>query len=240
MDRIVSLVPSITELVAWLGAGDRLVGRTKFCTEPPDLAATVPALGGTKDPAIEAIVAARPDLVIANKEENRREDVEALREAGLRVVVTDPNSVAEAAAMVEKIGGLIGSPTVAAQLADEIRVEIDVAPDPVAVFVATWWRPLMAMGGATFGNDVVCCAGGRNVFESSPRYPEVSLAEVEAASPDIILLPDEPFLFAERHLPPFAAIAPTRIIDGKLLWWYGPRLPGSIRTLRALLEDQGR
>jgi ABC-type hemin transport system substrate-binding protein len=238
--RIVSLVPSITELVDWLGAGSRLVGRTKFCTEPPELAQLVPAFGGTKDPDVTGIVAVQPDLVIANKEENRREDVEALRAAGVRVAVTDPDSVGEAAAMVEEVGLLIGAQAEAARLATEIRAEIRPVDDPVGVFVATWWRPLMAMGGATFGNDVVRCAGGRNVFESLVRYPEVSLEAVAAARPDIILLPDEPFLFAERHVPPFSAIAPTRIIDGKLVWWYGPRLPQSIRTLRALLKGQAR
>ena len=91
--RIVSLVPSLTELVWWLGAGDLLVGRTRFCTEPAGAVESVPAMGGTKNPDLERIVAARPDLVIANKEENRRDDVVALQAAGLVVHVTDPNSV---------------------------------------------------------------------------------------------------------------------------------------------------
>ncbi|HXU23926.1 MAG TPA: helical backbone metal receptor, partial [Tepidiformaceae bacterium] len=96
--RIVSLVPSLTELVWWLGAGERLVGRTRFCTEPAGLVEAVPIMGGTKNPHVERIVSARPDLVVANKEENRREDVEALQQAGLHVLLTDPNTVEEALA----------------------------------------------------------------------------------------------------------------------------------------------
>ena len=94
--RIVSLVPSLTELVAWLGAADRLVGRTKFCTEPPGAVGRIPAVGGTKNPDIAAITALQPDLVIANREENRREDVEALRAAGIEVLVTGIDTVGEA------------------------------------------------------------------------------------------------------------------------------------------------
>src|SRR5690606_2804454 len=100
---IVSLVPSITDLVVWLGAGDRLAGRTRFCVEPRGQIEAVPVVGGTKDPDIEAIAEGKPALVLANREENRREDVEALRQAGIDVLVTDPNSVAEAVAMIREV-----------------------------------------------------------------------------------------------------------------------------------------
>ena len=238
MERIVSLVPSLTELVAWLGAGDQLVGRTRFCTHPEDLVATVPAIGGTKDPDVAAIIALQSTLVVANNEENRREDVEALEAAGLRVIATDPNTVAEAAAMVGMLGAILERMGPADELASAIEAELSSDPPVVRVFVATWWRPLMAMAGNTFGDDLLRCAGGLNVFGHLSRYPEVSLEAVAAQRPDHILLPDEPFHFQERHIPAFSAIAPTQIIDGKIIWWYGPRLPKSIRTLRSLLHGQ--
>jgi ABC-type hemin transport system substrate-binding protein len=97
----------------------------------------------------------------------------------------------------------------------------------------------MGMGSETFGHDVLRVAGGDNVLGGRSRYPQTSFGEVADLRPDLILLPDEPFRFQQRHVPPFAAIAPTRIIDGKLLWWYGPRLPESIRALRKLLIGQG-
>jgi ABC-type Fe3+-hydroxamate transport system substrate-binding protein len=237
MPGVVSLVPSLTELAVWLGAGDRLIGRTRFCTEPGDALLDVPALGGTKDPDIGAIVDAGPSLVLANKEENRREDIEALRAAGLTVLLTEPNTVLEAASMVETIGKVLECAEGAAGLAAEIRAEAASGPQGASprVFVAVWWRPLMGLGSDTFGSDVLRAAGAANVLEGRPRYPRVTLDEVREARPDIIVLPDEPFRFQQRHVPPFAGIAPSHLVDGKLLWWYGPRLPESIRRLRALL-----
>jgi len=240
VQTIISLVPSLTELIAWLGAGDRLIGRTRFCVEPAGSIEHVPALGGTKDPDVTKICSLRPSLVLANREENRRDDVEALRETGLSVLLTDPNTVAEAASMIEEIGDAIGASRPAAQLAADIRREIE-TPSPAhrpRVFVPIWLRPLMGMGSGTFGHDVLRAAGADNVLAGRPRYPETSLAEVSKLGPDLILLPDEPFRFQEKHVPPFAAVAPTHIIDGKLMWWYGPRLPGSIRVLRALIAGQ--
>lgn len=233
MESIVSLVPSVTELVYAIGAGQLLVGRTRFCVEPAGQVEQVPALGGTKDPDVAAVVALRPSLVIANREENRREDVKRLQTAGIEVLVTDPSSVEGAAAMVEQVGIRLGCSASAGKLAAEIRQEAAVVPAAhVRVFVASWWRPLMALGGDTYGSDLVRRAGGENVTAHLERYPRVELEELVALQPDLILLPDEPFLFRERHRPPFERFAPARIIDGKLLWWHGPRTPGALRTLR--------
>lgn len=236
--RIVSLVPSLTELVDWLGAGDRLVGRTTFCTEPPTIAARAPAVGGTKNPKIDRIVALGPDLVIANKEENRREDVEALRAAGLPVLVTDPNTVDEAVVMVEELGALLGCGERAAGLASETRVELVASPAARGrrVFVAVWHSPLLGLGSDTYGHNLLERAGARNVLAGRTRYPEVSMGEIEALQPDLILLPDEPFPFAAEHAALYGRIAPARVLDGKLLWWYGPRMPRAIRVLRELLR----
>jgi ABC-type hemin transport system substrate-binding protein len=237
--RIMSLVPSLTELVWWLGGGERLVGRTRFCVEPAGQIERVPAFGGTKDPDVAAIVTLEPDLVIANREENRKEDVEALRGAGLNVLLTDPGTVLEAAATIRGLGEAIGAQGAAAVLANELsRLASDVPEARVRVFVPIWRKPLMGLGSDTFGDDMLRCAGAVNVLAGKDRYPEVCMEEVAALGADLVLLPDEPFRFTERHIPEFSGIAPARVIDGQLLFWYGPRTGDAIRRLRALLGSE--
>ena len=252
--RIVSLVPSLTELVAWLGAGDRLVGRTRFCTEPRDLAERVPHIGGTKNPNIERIVELAPDLVIANKEENRQEDIEALRRAGLDVLLTDPNTVEGAVEMIGEVGGLLECGRRAAELTADIRAALGDRPSPPAplptphsrgrgevlrVYVGVWHQPMMGLGSQSYGHSLVEACGAVNVLRERPRYPAVTFDEVAGLEPDLILLPDEPFPFDEGHARAYGAFAPTRVVDGKLLWWYGPRMPRAIRDLRALFAGVG-
>ncbi len=234
--RIVSLVPSLTEFVCWMGRGDALVGRTRFCDSPPGLEKRVPSVGGTKDPEVTRIVALRPDLVLANREENRREDVEALREAGLDVLVTDPNTLEQALEMFATLGKLLGVPGRARELTGETRAAL-ADPGPARqprVFVAVWKRPLMGLGSATYGHDLIEQAGALNVLCDLQRYPEVTLAEIRARAPDLVLLPDEPYHFGEVDAAEYSGIAPTRLVDGRMLWWYGPRLPGAIRALRTI------
>lgn len=236
--RIVSLVPSLSELVWWLGAGDRLVGRTRFCVQPAEVAAATVDVGGTKDPDIRTILGLAPDLVLANREENRREDVEALRGHGLRVLVTDPNSVKDAMQMALQLGVVLGCEERARELYSEVAAVCANAPDPsLRVFVPIWRSPLMAMGGDCYGNDVLRLAGGTNVFGDRARYPEVKMEDVAATRPDLVLLPDEPYRFRDVHVADYAEIAPARVIDGQLLWWYGPRMGASIVALRKMLTQ---
>ena len=234
--RIVSLVPSLTELVAWLGLLDSLAGRTRFCTEPAEVE-RVPVIGGTKNPKVDRIVALAPDLVVANKEENRREDIEALREAGVDVLVTDPNTVPEAVAMIRELGARLGRAERAELLAMDVERELEPeAPGRrLRVFVPIWKEPLMGLGGASYGHDLLERAGAVNVLGDRPRYPEVTLAEVAALEPDLVLLPDEPYPFREAELAMFEGVAPARLVDGKLLWWYGPRIPAALTTLRQII-----
>ena len=252
-ERIVSLVPSLTELVAWLGAGERLVGRTKFCTEPPGLAQSVPALGGTKNPDLARIIRLAPDLVIANREENRREDIEALRAAGLEVLLTHPDTVDEALEMIEELGRLLGVAGSSADLARDIEAALAPSPpDPLSrlvphgrggasrVYVGVWHNPMMGLGSGTYGDSVLEACGGENVLADQQRYPELTMAELRALKPQLILLPDEPFPFDASHAALYGEVAPARVVDGKLLWWYGPRIPEAIRTLRAILREAAR
>ena len=198
-------------------------------------------VGGTKDPDIRAITGLAPDLVLANKEENRREDVEALRGRGIRVLVTDPNSVKDAMQMTLQLGVVLGCEERARELYSEVATVCASAPEPVLrVFVPIWRTPLMAMGGDCYGNDVLRLAGGSNVFGDRPRYPEVQLDEVAAARPALVLLPDEPYRFRDEHLADYADIAPGRVIDGQLLWWYGPRMGKSIVALREMLSESAK
>ncbi len=239
MTAIVSLVPSLTEMICWLGCEEMLVGRTTFCTEPASVRG-VRAYGGTKNPKVSAIVALRPDLVVANKEENRREDIEALRAAGLDVLVTDPNSVAEAVTMIAELAQRLGRERSALTLTSEIALELAKIPQlQRRVFVAIWKEPLMGLAADTYGHDLLLHAGGQNILAQRTRYPAVSRQEAVDLKPELILLPDEPYPFNQADADEWSTIAPTRVVDGKLLWWYGPRIPAALRELRALIERSG-
>lgn len=238
--RVVSLVPSLTELV-WEISPAALVGRTRFCTEP-EAVRTVPIMGGTKNPDVAAIAELAPDLVIANREENRREDVEALRMAGIDVLVTDPSTVEQAMGTVVEIATRLGAAERGWELAGEVAALLG-EPLPEhrpRVFVAVWHEPLMGLGSRSYGHDLIERSGAENVLASRPRYPEVTLEEVAELRPELILLPDEPYPFKERHLELYETVAPARLVDGKLLWWYGPRMAESMRILRRMFSEASR
>jgi ABC-type Fe3+-hydroxamate transport system substrate-binding protein len=241
-NRIVSLVPSLTELVCWLGCSDRLIGRTRFCVEPAGAIDHVPIVGGTKNPHLDRIARLAPDLVIANREENRREDVESLRAAGLTVLLTDPNSVDEAIALVRQLGVLLEAEARAETLARETAAALaaPVPRRPPRVFVPIWKQPLMALGSRTYGHDLIERCGASNVLGARARYPEVLFDEISSLAVDMVLLPDEPYPFGDADRVAFEAIAPATLVDGRLLWWYGPRMPGAIRTLRSVFGEGSR
>lgn len=237
--RIVSLVPSLTELLSWFGSGELLVGRTKFCTEPAAVAQRVPAVGGTKNPDIASITALMPDLVIANKEENRREDIDSMRALGLNVMVTDPNTVQEALEMIRRLGVTLGTTARADELCGDIETALAGIPDasPVPVYVGVWHNPMMGLGSESYGHSLIELCGGRNVLGHERRYPETNMDAVAALHPALILLPDEPFPFDAGHVKAYSSIAPARVVDGKLLWWYGSRMPEAIRQLSAIFRE---
>lgn len=251
-DRVVSLVPSITESVAKLAGVDRLAGITKFCTEPRDAVAAIRKVGGTKDPDIEAIVSLQPDLVLANREENRQQDVAALEAAGLTVYVSYPRSVEESVDEIGRIATLLHSSqgrrwTKALEAEIKRQERLNKTRPRVRVFCPIWRRPYMAVAGDTYAGDVIRLAGGDNVFESHPRgnrYPQVDLAEIAAADPEVILLPDEPYRFARRHREEFLdlrSITAAReqhifLVDGRWLSWYGSRAEEALAGLEALLD----
>ena len=247
--RIVSLIPSTTELLCALGLADALVGVTVYCVEPRDVVRGKARVGGEKDPDLAAIRALAPDLVVANVEENRREDVDALRAAGIPVWVTYPRTVAEGLAMIRELGEVTGVRDRARALLDTLEPLYAAARGraarraPVSVFYPIWRQPWMTIGADTYVHDLLATCGGANVFADLARYPTITLDDMAARGPEVILLPDEPFRFRRAHLRDFDAFAGVpavrdgriHLVDGKPFSWHGPRLAEALTKLPDLL-----
>jgi ABC-type Fe3+-hydroxamate transport system substrate-binding protein len=247
--RIVSLVPSTTELLCALGLADALVGVTVYCVEPRDVVRGKTRVGGEKDPNLDTIRALAPDLVVANIEENRREDVDALRGAGVEVFITYPRSVAESLAMIRELGAVTGATLAARTLLDELEPlhaavrERLAGRRPTPCFYPIWRDPWMTIGHDTYIHDLLATCGGANVFADGRRYPTISLDDVAARAPEVVLLPDEPYRFRRAHLrdfdayPDMPAVRDGRVqlVDGKRFSWHGPRLAEALRTVPAML-----
>jgi ABC-type Fe3+-hydroxamate transport system substrate-binding protein len=240
--RIVSLVPSLTEFLFAIGAGARVVGITDYCTEPAAQVAALPRVRGTKNPDRERIAAMQPDLVLASKEENRERDVLALAERGLPVYVTDICSVAGALAQLGTLAAVLDMAAGAAPLLAEMRAALaeqrarQAVPWRVLVFI--WRDPWMAVGADTYADDLLAVCGADNLARRLPgRYPRAPLEAFLALEPDVILLPDEPYRFGEADRSAFApcadcaAVREGRVLlcDGALLTWYGPRTAAALR-----------
>jgi ABC-type Fe3+-hydroxamate transport system substrate-binding protein len=231
--RVVSLVPSVSEAIATWGLLDRLVGVTDWCTTPAFPAAT--RVRGTKNPDVAAIVSLAPDLVVANEEENRRVDVEALRAAGIAVYVTAPDSLASAAASLERLSSVLGAGERGEQLARSIREAIGTAPPArLRTFCPVWRDPWIAVGTRTIAGDLLRHAGF-DVVPDVERYPRVDLSAIAETDPDVVLLPDEPYAFGEADAAPFLTWRATVChIDGADLTWWGPRTVGALVAFRDL------
>ncbi len=227
--RIVSLVPSVTEtLLAW---GVSPVACTRFC-EQPDL----PHVGGTKDPDVAAIAGLRPDLVVMCVEENRREDADALADAGVvsaSLSIDGLEDVAPALRILAALAGAEGAASADLDAIDRVVGADDPAP-ALRAFVPIWKRPWMTLSAGTYGSSLLAAIGVANVFaDATDRYPTVTLDEVRDRRPDVVLAPSEPYPFAERHVPLFADVAPVVLVDGQDLFWWGARTPRAVARLRA-------
>jgi iron complex transport system substrate-binding protein len=247
--RIVSLCPSLTELVFDLGRGEELVGRTKFCVHPVGRVERIEPVGGTKNPKIARILELAPDLVLMNEEENRREDARALAAAGLCLHVSFPRDVGETAAMVRDIGSTLGAVTEAESIAAEIerraarvRENAHSAP-PVRYAYLIWRNPWMVAGGATFVTAMLALPGGINVFADHPdRYPVVTAKDLADADPDAVFLSSEPFPFKEKHADELASSTGlprdrVHFVDGEYLSWHGSRTPNGIDYAERVVAD---
>lgn len=274
--RVVSLVPSVTETLFDLALGDRLVGVTDYCVHPAAGVERLPKVGGTKNPDVYRILELKPDLVIVNQEENRREDAAALQAAGIPVWVTFPRTVQDAMNLLWTMMELFDEPAMVPrarlieQTVDFVECMGMTRAQPCRVFAPIWYDPLMTFNSDTFAHDLMRVCGGINVFAERERryplqadlgqgaayapddprmdgrdvrYPRVTLAEVEGAQPDVILLPSEPFRFTTEHVPIFQALdvpaartGKIHLVDGSLLTWHGTRIAHALTVIPALLS----
>lgn len=231
--RIVSLVPSITE--ALIDYGFNTVGRTRFCIHPAEILKSIPKVGGTKDPSFERILDLKPNLVIANKEENRKEDIELITRH-LPVWLTDINTVEDAfqfLAILDQVSKVTkdSSPNIA-KLWTEKR---NVCYGRVAYLI--WNNPIMVAASDTYINSVLNWFGFENAFQDKNRYPEVSIEDLRALSLDCLFLSSEPYPFKEKHIQEFQRELPSTkvvLVDGEMFSWYGTRMQYVPEYLSAL------
>lgn len=241
--RIVCLVPSITELLHTLQLEAELVGITRFCVHPKAWHQSKPRVGGTKDPKIPEIFALHPDLIIASKEENIKEHIEALAEK-VPVWLTDVTTVEQAMLMITDIGYITGRLPAAQALQAELRqswqqVQGILPPKRVAYFI--WRKPYMLAAGDTYISSVLQHAGLENVMANVNRYPQVDAAQLQALAPELVLLSSEPYPFRQKHIEELQALLPQShvlLADGEMWSWYGSRMlhvPAYLRQLAAAI-----
>lgn len=228
--RIISLVPSQTELLYDLGLGERVVGITKFCIHPESWFKTKHRVGGTKQVDMDKIRALKPDLIIGNKEENQKKDMEALAKE-FPVWISDVRDLTGALDMIVRMGELTGTAAKAQLIHNGIEhafAGLEPMEEPVTAAYLIWRDPFMAVGHGTFVNDMMKRCGLINVFdEGDARYPQISDQALEEAGPELILLSSEPYPFKEKHVQEIKDICPeaiVKLVDGELFSWYGSRL----------------
>ncbi|PZT70639.1 cobalamin-binding protein [Streptomyces sp. SW4] len=238
--RVVSLVPSLTETVARTLPG-ALAGATDWCTHPADL--DVVRIGGTKNPKTGRIVGLAPDLVLANEEENRAEDLQVLRAAGLEVLVTEVRSVPQAFTELARVLTACGAGSRPRWLdeAEEAWAALPVPEHRLRAVVPVWRRPWMVLGRDTFAGDVLARLGVDHVHAGhAERYPRVPAEELRAARPDVVVLPDEPYRFTAGDGPEAFPGLPCALVSGRHLTWYGPSLAEAPRVLGEALRAARR
>jgi ABC-type Fe3+-hydroxamate transport system substrate-binding protein len=238
--RIVSLVPSQTELLFALGLADRVVGVTKFCVHPAQLVASKVRVGGTKRFRFDVIASLQPDLILGNKEENYEEGIARLK-ADYPVWMSDIKTLSQALAMIEVVGEMTDTAVAAHSLITQIEAgfaNLQPLPRPFRVAYFIWQNPYMVVGQDTFIQDMLARCGFDNVFVGMDgRYPEVTPDMIQAANLDAIFLSSEPFPFTEKHKTAFAQAfyVPVLLVDGELFSWYGSRLLTAVAYLQKLI-----
>ena len=249
-ERIVSLVPSLTEALFAFGLEQEVVGVTRFCVEPRRGVAGKTKVGGTKALDVAKVRALKPDLVVASAEENSPGDVAQLIDYGCPVFVTLVTSVESAIELLRQLAAITGTTAAARPIIQGVKETLafvegaGAGREPVRVFCPIWRNPYMTCGRGTYMHDVITVCGGRNVFgERLESYPRLELAEMAALDPQVILLPNEPYRFTKRHKADFRAFAEVTavknghifLIDGKVITWYGPRIAQSLSEVKRLL-----
>ena len=251
--RIVSLICSITETLFEFGLGDKLVGRTNYCIRPMPQVESVRKIGGPKTPDIDIIIAQKPDLIIANVEENERKDICRFEEEGIPVFVTYPRLVVESLELIKTLGFVTGREKEAGPwcskaervIRETERQTASAVYRPTVIYLI-WRKPYMTINSDTYIHDVITICGGLNVYaDQSDRYPELIVDDIITAQPDIIFLPSEPFPFTEKHTneiqqhPDIPAVRNGRVllVDGEMFSWYGVRMIFGLPYVRRILAD---
>jgi len=230
--KIISIVPSQTELLFDLGLEEEVIGITRFCVHPEKWFRTKTRVGGTKKLNIEKIISMQPDLIIANKEENTEEQIQSLSEK-FPMWVSDIKTLEDAFEMMRIVGAMTGKVHRVTEMVAEIKSAfsnhlIPDAHNPLSTAAyLIWYEPLMTIGSDTFIHSMMLAAGFRNVFATLTRYPSITLDELKAASPQYILLSSEPFPFKQKQVDELQQQLPSSkiiLVDGKMFSWYGSRL----------------
>ncbi|MCX7909775.1 MAG: helical backbone metal receptor [Ignavibacteria bacterium] len=247
--RIVSIVPSITELLFFLGLGNKVVGVTRFCTEPKGIVEKIPKVGGTKNVNISVVESLNPDIIIANKEENEKEQVEKLRDIA-PVWVSYVTNFDTSIELIEKIGLLFEKEKIARTLVDNIQKKKGIFVEKMQnskyfrkrIIYFIWRKPYMIAGKNTFIDSMLSICTLQNVCEeigTLSRYPTVDISILEKLNPDIIFLSTEPYPFKEKHINEFANIFPNaliKIVRGDYFSWYGSRILDAFDYFHILFE----
>lgn len=239
---IVSLVPSQTELLFDLGLDTEVTGITKFCVHPEQWFRQKQRIGGTKNVHTDIIHQLQPDLIIANKEENVQEQVEALAEQ-YSVWISDVNTLEDAYAMIHSIGLLTGTSEKAAAIATEIQQGFEHLPTaaaPLRTGYLIWKDPYMTIGNNTFIHHLLHRIGLHNVFGEQTRYPAISIEALQQANCQLLLLSSEPYPFQQKHIDDLQQYLPgTRIMltDGEMFSWYGSHLLKAPAYFQSLLHS---
>lgn len=230
--RIISLVPSQTELLFDLGLNEEVVGITKFCIHPTEWFRNKTRIGGTKDVKLDRVAALEPDLIIANKEENVKEQIESLREIA-PVWTSDISNLDESLEMIKQIGSIVGKELEASSIIQKIENDFLKLEQQLidqkkrSCLYLIWKDPYMSVGGDTFIHDMLHRAHFTNLLANTTRYPEVSVETIQLLSPELIFLSSEPYPFKDKHIAELQAVLPTSkilLVDGEMFSWYGSRI----------------
>jgi ABC-type Fe3+-hydroxamate transport system substrate-binding protein len=238
--KVVSLVPSITEALFDLGLSENeVIGRTKFCIHPENKVKNVPVIGGTKNINIDKIRALQPDLILANKEENIKEQVEALMD-DFKVIVTNVETIEDNYYLLKTLGNLFNKEERAQQFNLKIYEVLEQAKLNSAIKAAylIWKNPYMTIGSDTFIHRILSEIGFENIFKNRTRYPEIQMEDLAEA--EVIMLSSEPFPFKEKHIEEMKAFYPDKkimIVDGEAFSWYGTHIAKCEDYFKELLAE---
>ena len=240
-NRIVSLVPSLSELIWDLGLQEQLVGITKFCIHPEEMHNTILRVGGTKNPSIEKIRHLKPDLIVANKEENTLETISQL-EKEFNVYVSDVNDLNSAYQMISDLGKICNRSNESFMLNKSIQSEFDkiIKVKNLRIVYLIWKNPLMCVGGSNFINSLLQELGLENCFSEIHRYPSISLEDIKKTKPDFLFLSSEPYPFTSSDFIDFKSQMPDLkmiLVNGEYFSWYGSRMKKAATYFNSLLDE---